>query len=145
MSRTNGETMGRVKVEVDLVNYRDRVRAEEGDIPADRVRRAHAQGVVDTGATYLVLPQAMADQLGVPTTGKMKVRYADHRHGTRPVVEGVQVELLGRQGTFKAIVEPKRTEVLIGAIVLEDLDLLVDCTTQTLQPRDPKGMVTEIE
>lgn len=55
------------------------------------------------------------------------------------------MELFGRHGTFKAIVEPKREDVLIGAIVLEDLDLLVDCRTQTLQPRDPKGIITEIE
>ena len=34
---------------------------------------------------------------------------------------------------------------LIGAIVLEDLDLLVDCTNQRLVPRDPKYVVSEIE
>jgi hypothetical protein len=42
-------------------------------------------------------------------------------------------------------VEPNRTDVLIGAIVLEDLDLLVDCRTQTLRPRDPGGIIAEIE
>ena len=41
--------------------------------------------------------------------------------------------------------EPKREDVLIGAIVLEDLDLIVDCVTQTLQPRDPKQYTAEIE
>lgn len=45
---------------------------------------------------------------------------------------------------------PERTflphaDVLIGAIVLEDLDLLVDCRTQALQPRDPRGIIVEIE
>jgi hypothetical protein len=34
---------------------------------------------------------------------------------------------------------------LIGAIVMEDLDFLVDCAIQTLQPRDPNGIVGEIE
>jgi hypothetical protein len=34
---------------------------------------------------------------------------------------------------------------LIGAIVLEALDLLVDCRTQTLRPRDPKEIIAEIE
>jgi hypothetical protein len=34
---------------------------------------------------------------------------------------------------------------LIGAIVLEDLDLLVDCTKQKLYPRDPDFVVSEIE
>jgi hypothetical protein len=42
-------------------------------------------------------------------------------------------------------VEPDRTTAVIGAIVLEALDLLVDCRTQTLQPRDPSGIIAEIE
>ncbi len=145
MNRTIGGIMGRVSVEVELVNHQDIVRAADGTIAADKVRRLRMAAVIDTGATYLVLPKTAADQLGVPTMGKTEVRYADHRRSTRRVVEDVQVELLGRHGTFKAIVEPKRDNVLIGAIVLEDLDLLVDCRTQTLQPRDPKQIITEIE
>jgi predicted aspartyl protease len=145
MSRTLGGTMGRVAVEVELVNHQDIVRANDGAIPAEQVRRVRAKGMVDTGASYLVLPKTVADQLGVPVKGKARVSYADRRQATRLVVEDVQVELLGRDGTFKAIVEPKRTDVLIGAIVLEDLDLLVDCRTQTLQPRDPKQIIAEIE
>jgi hypothetical protein len=38
-----------------------------------------------------------------------------------------------------AIIEPKRETALIGAIVLEYLDLLVDCTAQKVVPRDPSG------
>jgi hypothetical protein len=34
---------------------------------------------------------------------------------------------------------------LISAIVLEDLDFLVDCRTQTLQPRNPNQILAEIE
>ena len=137
--------MGRVSVEVELVNYADTVRAEDGTIPAEQVRRLRAKGTVDTGANWLVLPKTMADQLGVRATAKAQVSYADRRRATRPVVQGVQLELLGRRGVFRAIVEPKREDVLIGAIVLEDLDLLVDCRTQTLQPRDPKQIIAEIE
>ena len=35
--------------------------------------------------------------------------------------------------------------VLIGAMVLEGLDLLVDCQRQRLIPRDPSGPIYEIE
>jgi hypothetical protein len=34
---------------------------------------------------------------------------------------------------------------LIGAIVLEELDFLVDCTNQRLIPRDKRIVVNEIE
>ncbi len=52
---------------------------------------------------------------------------------------------MGRHGIFTAIVEPKRRRALVGAIVLQDLDYLVDCTNQRLVPRDPRFVVSEIE
>jgi hypothetical protein len=54
-------------------------------------------------------------------------------------------EILGRHADFPAIVEPKRRSALIGAVVLETLDLLVDCTNQRLVPRNPRFMTSEIE
>ena len=83
--------------------------------------------------------------LGLPLGDPIKVRYADGRRARRKVVEGVYVQLLGRHGTFTAISEPKRETALIGAIILEDLDLLVDCVDQRLIPRDPSGVTSEIE
>jgi hypothetical protein len=42
-------------------------------------------------------------------------------------------------------VEPGRTDALIGAIVLEQLDFLPDCTHGELVPRDPNTIIAEIE
>jgi clan AA aspartic protease len=137
--------MGRIKIEVELANAEDLVRFKDGTLPPEQVRRARLPGWVDTGATYLVIPESVVQQLGVPEKGTAGVRYADQRGETRKVVHQVNVQLLGRDGTFKAIVEPARRDVLIGAIVLEDLDLLVDCRTQTLQPRDPTQIIAELE
>ncbi len=137
--------MGRFSVEVSLANDEDLVRAGDGTIPAERVRRLRISGQVDPGASSLVLPQKVAKQLGVPVVGKAKVTYADRRKATRPVVQRVNLELLGRSGIFSAIVEPKREDALIGAIVLEELDLLVDCRNQRLHPRDPATIVAYLE
>ena len=104
------------------------------------------RGVVDSGATRLVLPQAVAKKLGLPIKKKkIRVRYADGRRGLRSEVEEARVTILGRDGVFKALVEPKRDSALIGAIVLEDLDFLVDCAKSCLVPRDPDYIVSEIE
>ena len=145
MKRQGDNDRARVTVQVNLANYRDVVGLKDGTRAPEEVRRLQAPALVDTGASYLVLPKNVATQLGVPPAGKATVRYADRRKATRSVVSDVEVELLGRQGTFRAIVEPNWTDVLIGAIVLEDLNLLVDCQTQTLQPRDPDRIITEIE
>ena len=40
---------------------------------------------------------------------------------------------------------PETVDPLVGAIVLEDLDLLVNCTAQRVVPRDPHGAIYEIE
>jgi len=83
--------------------------------------------------------------LGLRLKGKTRVRYADHRAAERWEAEGAHVQLLGRSDTFSAVVEPKRQSALIGAIVLEALDLLVDCRRQRLVPRDARGPIFEIE
>ena len=144
--RTRGDNgVGRFSVEIEVANDADLVRAEDGTLPPDQVRRQTIQGEVDSGAVRLVLPEAVVKRLGLPLGGPVPVKYADNRRGRRQVAEGVFAQLLGRHGTFTAVVEPKRDTALIGAIVLEDLDLLVDCKNQRLVPRDPRGPLSEIE
>lgn len=137
--------MGRFSVEVKLANSIDTAIAEKGLISPDQVRKATAKGVVDTGATRLVIPEKIAEQLGVREVGEVLVRYADSRTATKKLVDDVLVEILGRQATFRATVEPDRDSVLIGAIVLEDLDFIVDPIAETLKPRDPRFIISEIE
>jgi clan AA aspartic protease len=145
MIQRGEKDVGRINIEVELANGEDLVLAKKGALAADQVRRVRVASLVDTGASYLVIPESIAQQLGVPEKGQAKVSYADRRTETRKVVHQVNLEVLGRDGTFKAIVEPARSDVSLGAIVLEDLDLLVDCRTQTLQPRDPNQIIAEIE
>jgi predicted aspartyl protease len=111
----------------------------------EKVRRFQLEGTVDTGATLLVLPTDVAERLGLPKSRNLTIQYADRRTATRTLVEQVEVELLGRSATFNAILEPDRTTALIGAVVLETLDLLVDCTNNRIYPRDPNQMIFEVE
>ena len=137
--------MGRISVNLKLTNDKDILRAEDGRLPRDQIRQTTARGVVDTGATRLVIPAAVAERLGLPESGEVGVRYADGRTGTRKVVENIRVALLDREFTFRAIVEPDRDTVLIGAIVLEELDFVADCVARKLLPRDPNRIIAEIE
>ncbi len=129
--RTKGaKDVGRIIVEIEVANYGDLTLAERGLLRADQVRREVIQGVVDSGATKLVLPEEVVKRLGLPMGATVMVRYADGREAKRKGAEGVYLQLLGRHGNFRAVVEPKRKTALVGAIVLEDLDLLVDCVAQ---------------
>jgi predicted aspartyl protease len=139
------KAVGRFSVEFELANYEDMALANRGLLPPDKVRRQTIKGVVDNGAAMLVLPQSVVKQLGLRLKRKAKVRYADGRTRLRWEAAGAHVELLGRDDTFSAVVEPQRKDALIGAIVLEALDLLVDSRNQRLIPRDASGPIYEIE
>jgi predicted aspartyl protease len=145
--KTNGKhKMGRFAVEVEIANNQDLVGVKFGAVDPSKVRRRTIRGVVDSGATRLGLPQAVAKELGFPIKKKKaRVRYADGRQAMRTEVDEVRLFLSGRDGIFTAVVEPKRDTALIGAIVLEDLDFLVDAAKARLLPRDPDYVVSEIE
>ena len=137
--------VGRFSVDVEVANYGDLALMYRGLLPPDQVRRETIQGVVDSGAAMLVLPQAVVKRLGLRLGNTVQVRYADGRRVQRREAKGVFLKLLGRDDTFTAIVEPRRQNALIGAIVLEALDLLVDSRTQRVVPRDPSSAIYEIE
>lgn len=137
--------MGRFNMELQLANNIDLIRSNNEDISEDAVRRTTVEGVVDTGACHLVLPESAMKALGLAEAWQAKVRYADGHTSHRPVIKNVWLKLCDRDSVFSAVVEPNRETALIGAIVLEELDLVVDCVTQSLHPRDPDRMVTAIE
>src|SRR5262245_45140545 len=137
--------VGRFAVDCLITNYEDLVRVRDGSLTPDKMRRVAIRGVVDTAATDLVLPQGVVKELGLRVKGKVRVHYADRRSALRAEVEGVHVQLLSRDSIFSAVVEPKRNTALIGAFVLESLDLLVDPKNQHLVPRDPEYKISEVE
>lgn len=135
--------MGRIMVQVQLANN-DEVVLARGDTTRS-VERLEVEGVVDTGASRLVLPAAVVNRLRLAANGQSHVRYADGLREVREMVRSVWLRLEGREGVFSAVVEPGRETVLVGAIVLEELDLLADWGAQTVWPRDPDRIVSELE
>jgi predicted aspartyl protease len=136
--------MGLVREKILLSNNRQVQLAEAGALGGEKVAYFELEAGADSGATCLVLPQDVVDRLGFPAYGETVVNYGDGRKARRDVVDQVRVEVLGRHGTFQAIVEPHRTGALLGAIVLETLDLIVDCRNERLIPRDPNVIIHEM-
>ena len=111
---------------IRLWNFVDEALAERGVIDSEEVRAVFVEGaIVDTGATRLVLTGEFVRRLGLPLRGEIAVRYADQRIGRKPIARGVAVEVLGRVGTFDAVVE-EDGELLVGMEILEGLDLWPD-------------------
>ena len=126
--------MGAVKVEVRLENHIDRVNAEQGLLPASQVRTMPIQGLVDTGAVMNMFPRDVVEYLGVPIGESVIVTLADERREEMPRAEGVHIEVAGRRVILPCLVGPPRSEALLGQVLLEVLDLVVDCPGRRLMP-----------
>ncbi len=126
--------MGRVVTRITLQNYDDWRAAQQGQIVPEQVRTVEVEGLVDTGATLLVIPRTIADQLGVSEVRRVTVRYADQRTAEKPVVGPLRVTVCNRTALLEAVVEEQLTEPLVGQVVLESLDLVVNPRELTLMP-----------
>jgi len=109
-----------------LTNTNDLHDAERGVIAISAVRSIEIEGLVDTGATMLALPEDVVAPLGVPVLGRRKVRDACGLVIEVPWVGNLRLEILGREMTTDALVLPAGATPLIGQIPLEALDLMVD-------------------
>ena len=145
MTTTEEKQMGRFSIDVDLANQEDLYDVKKGLLRPEQVRHARVRGVVDSGLTRLVLPESVVQQLGLELSGSANVRYADGRSANRQIAKNVNLTYGGRESVFSAIVEPGRESALIGAIVLEELDFLIDCINGRLVPRDPNQIISEAE
>ena len=127
--------MGEIVVSMELENTVDRDIVSEGLRDESTVRRTKVDGVADTGAVMLVLPQDVVDRLGLRTRREVLVAYANEYRETRQVAGPVTVQIGNRFMNADCIVGPPSSEPLIGQIVLEGLDLVADCGNRTLAPR----------
>ncbi len=109
-------------------------------------KSVEVDAIIDTGATMVVLPQDVIEELGLRKIGERRVRYANNQIQIKSVYRGVILELKGRDGIFDVLGEVEGSEPLVGQIVLEALDLIVDPITKTVipNPRSPDMPMTEI-
>ena len=135
--------MGEIRATVTLENREDRAVVDRGHGVEADVRRATVEGIVDTGAVNLVIPEEIATELGLRDFGTRTVIYADKRREERPVTD-VTIEVGDLATRVETIVGPAGSQVLIGQVVLEQLDLIADCKNRTLTPRHPEGPVLAI-
>ena len=124
--------MGQVPVRVVLTNHREAVMARLGQLDASPVHRYETEALIDTGAVRSVIPAAVAERLGLFRLRKTDAKYADGRVEEVDMAEAVTVEILGRETEVSPMILGE--QILLGVIVLEGLDLMVDCNRNRLVP-----------
>ncbi|MFO0887701.1 MAG: aspartyl protease family protein [Isosphaeraceae bacterium] len=119
-------TMGRVILTAKVENLFDLHAREHGLLPADRVRTVEVtDALVDTGATTLLLPSRMIQELGLIL---FRTRSARGVGGTisMGMYGTVRLTIQGRDCVLDVGEIPDEFPVLIGQVPLELLDFVVD-------------------
>ena len=125
--------MGTVYAEITLKNATDINSVQRGYIAEREVRETTLRALVDTGAGTLVINEAARQKLGLRVTGMRRAELADGAKQVCQVTEPVDVHWKDRRTTCRALVLPEAEDVLLGAIPLEDMDLIVDPAGQELK------------
>jgi len=111
---------------IELANNDELVAVKLGIMNPEDVKRITVEdALVDTGATRLGLPPSLIEQLGLTPFRSEPVRTVN---GVTElwIYSPVQFTLLARESITTVLGVPEGTPVLIGHLLLEDLDLCLD-------------------
>ena len=125
--------MGYIHAEIELSNPRE-----------PQLKKLTTQALVDTGALTLCIPEHVRLQLKLDEAEKREITTADGRKSLVPYVGPVTVRFQNRTAFVGALV--LGDEVLLGAVPMEDMDLVAsparrELTVNPESPNIPQALV----
>ena len=118
--------MGMINADIELSNPR------QPELSGLSVR-----ALVDTGAMTICIPEHVAVQLKLEEIEKREVTTADEKSHLVPYVGPIQIRFQRRTCFTGALVIGE--SVLLGAVPMEDMDLVIEPSRQTItvNPKSP--------
>ena len=124
--------MGLIYADIELINADDLAFARKHIIGEEEIKRMPVKVLVDTGSYMLAINETIQEQLQFPIVEKRKAQLANGHIVECDVVSSVEVRFKNRQTTCRAMILPGDSEPLLGAIPLEDMDVLIHPLRQEL-------------
>jgi aspartyl protease family protein len=110
--------MGHVYVDLEI---------ENPEKPGSLIRH---KALIDTGATYTVIPRDVCNKLGLKIEGSKAVKTA---LGSDVLdMSYSRIRINGKSGVSTILVSDKLDQILVGVVTLEILGLTIDPTTGQL-------------
>lgn len=124
--------MGLIYAEIELINAADIVLVKKHYIGEDEIKKTVVSALVDSGAIMLTINDSIKEQLGLDVCEQRAVQTADGRIMKLDVVGPIEVRFKNRRSVTQALVMPGDEEVLLGAIPMEEMDVLIHPARQEL-------------
>jgi len=118
--------MSVVYTEITLKNEGDIILSKRGIMKETEIRQMTVRAIVDTGAWTMVINEDTRDKLGLDDNGFGEATLADGQKTEYPLAGPLEVWWKNRRMVCDALVIPDAPDVLLGALVLEGMDLTVN-------------------
>jgi clan AA aspartic protease len=139
--------MGMVYADIELINAGDIEMVRRDKMDKYEIRSLRVKMMVDSGAYMMAINETIQSQLELPFIETRKVQVADGRVVEYDVVGPVDVRFANRKATCAAFVLPGDSEPLLGAIPMEEMDVLIHPQRQQLivNPEHPNYAVLKMK
>lgn len=124
--------MGLVYADIELINATDITNAKRNIIGEDEVKRMSITTLVDSGAYMMAINETIQAQLDLQIVEHRKVQLASGEVVEYPVVGPLMIKFANRTAICSAFVLPGDSEPLLGAIPMEEMDVLIHPKRQEL-------------
>jgi clan AA aspartic protease len=131
--------MGITYAEIELISGDDVALHRGGYIPEDQIKSVKVRALVDRGSSMLAIPESIKNQLNLLKIDERQAELADGSVINVEVVGPVEIRFENRITTVGAMVVPNSNVVLLGAIPMQEMDVLIDPKREQLivNPESP--------
>jgi clan AA aspartic protease len=124
--------MGLVYADITLINGEDLILAKRHIIGEEEVKQMTVRMLADSGAYMMAINENIQEQLQLPFIQKRKAQMANGSIKEYDVVGPLEVRFKNRRCMVDAMVLKGDNEPLLGAIPMEDMDVLIHPLRQEL-------------
>jgi len=121
-----------VYADITLINADDIALAKRHLIGEEEIKKMTVNMAVDSGAYMMAINETIQAQLGLSFIEKRKAIMADGSVNEYDVVGPIQVKFANRTASCSAMVLQGDNEPLLGAIPMEEMDVIIHPRRQEL-------------
>jgi len=112
--------------DIELIRAADLILVQEGYLTEDQICRVSVTALVDSGSSMLAIPRSLARMLNLRKMDEIQTELANGDIMQVDVVGPVEVRFQNRKTLVNAVVIEAETEVLLGAIPMQGMDVVID-------------------
>jgi hypothetical protein len=133
--------MGTISAEIELINAVDLALESRNILDKDEVKHIKVRMIVDSGAWMMCINETIQEILQLPFVERRKTFLANGIAEEFDVVGPIMVKFENRTATCNAFVLPGDSESLLGAIPMEEMDVIDESRGAVVKQKPPTNLL----